>query len=235
MKKSIEYFQKIKDTPRGRAVLFFAFYFFFFLVLIIFIRSSNHQYFNNHEYEKGNDNYVSFDGLKKKNYSFTYSIIVDGKEYLYSGKKHSNRELFTFNNHDYYSDSREYYVKDIDWKKSENPYVFFNFINEDNIITLAEASSYISKTTYESGKIVYSYLLSSNTINSLLTDVNSDFFEEPNKISISVDGTDNLEEIHFYLDSYCVLNGLCQKSLDIKLSYSEFDKIEEISDINIGN
>ena len=129
MKKSIEYFQKIKDTPRGRAVLFFAFYFFFFLVLIIFIRSSNHQYFNNHEYEKGNDNYVSFDGLKKKNYSFTYSIIVDGKEYLYSGKKYSNRELFTFNNHDYYSDSREYYVKDIDWKKSENPYVFFNFIN----------------------------------------------------------------------------------------------------------
>lgn len=235
MKKYIEYFLKIKDTPRGRAVLFFGFYFLFFLILIIFIRSSRHQYSYNHEYEKGNDNYISFEALKNSNYSFTYSIIVDSKEFLYSGKKANNRELFTFNKQDFYSDSKEYYVKDIDWKKSENPYVFSNFINEDNIIKMVEASSYVSKTTYESGKIVYSYLLSSNTINSLLNGVNSDFFEEPNKISVSVDSTDNLEEIHFYLDSYCVVNGLCKKSLDIKLSYSDFGKIEDMSDISVLN
>ena len=231
MKKFIEYIKELRKTARGKAVLFFGFYLFFFLILIVFVRSSKSNLSYNREYEKGKNFSVSFNELKNHNYSFIYYISLDGNEYIYEGRKNDKQELFHFQNTDYYMKNGEYFVKDNEWKRCDNPYYFSKFLDEENIYKMISTSTYISKTTYESGKTTFNSLLSSNTINWLLDGANSDFFEEPNKVSVDINVDGVLEEIHFYLDSYCVVNNLCEKSLDIKLSYSDFGKIESIEDI----
>jgi hypothetical protein len=231
MKKIFETIKELNKTPRGKAILFFGFYLIFFIFIIIFVRVGSRNSTGSYEYEKGNgtSNY-NFDisGIANSNYKFTYTITVDGVASVYSGEKYEDTELITYNNNNYYRNGDNYFINNTLWIKSDNPYIYSDFLEYDNISNLLVAASYESKTSYDSGKEIYNFLISTNTINQLLNNINSDFSEEPNRITISSDEDKNINEIIYYLDSYCTLNKLCNNSLKIDLVYDDFGNVEEI-------
>lgn len=231
--KVIELYKTIKKSSRGNAILFFTFYFFFFLFLIIFLSGKKGNYHRG-QYESGNQSFFSLNELFDKNYEFSYEIELDNNNYLYSGKRYNDRELFTYQDKEYYREGESFYVKEDVWNKVENPNLFYKFFNEDNIGNLLTASSYASHTNYESGKNTYNYLLSSNTINQFLNNISSDFFEEPNQVVVHVNENGIVDEIDYYLDSYCQLNNLCEKSLSLKLSFSNYGSVQVIEKPVLG-
>lgn len=220
-------YETIQKSSRKNAILFFTFYFFFFLFLLISLSGKKGDY-RRGQYESGNQSFFSLNELLNKNYEFSYEVVLDNNNYLYTGKKYNDKELFTFQEKEYYKEGDIFYVKENIWNKVDNPMQFFNFINEDNIANLLTASTYVSHTNYESGNITYNYLLSSNTINQLLSNLSSDFFEEPNQVVVRVNESGIVDEIDFYLDSYCQLNNLCEKSLNLRLSLSNYGKVQVI-------
>ena len=229
MKKKWEGLTDLYQSSNGKVFFFFVFYFFFFLFVILFIRSNNNNnVMHGTEYERGNS--VTFDvhSLLSDNYAYQYRVILDDEVYLYEGKKNKNVEVFSFQGKEYYRNENNFFVKDGMWIKTESPFLCAEFLDEEYIEELLVLSTYLSKTSYDSGKEIYNFLLSTNTINQKLFHINSDFMEEPNQILLSLDESKEISEIHYSLDSYCMLNQLCNKSLKIVLQYSQFGQISEI-------
>ena len=82
--------------------------------------------------------------------------------------------------------------------------------------------------TYESGKINYNYLLSSNTIFSILKGINTDYFENPNSIIVGINEDNYVEKVLFQLDSYGHFSQICQSNFKILLEFDQYGKIKEI-------
>lgn len=235
MKKKVDYkekfqkFNEFRKTPRGGAALFFGFYFFFFLFIAILARmgGSRSTYSDSDPFE---DKPYSFEihSLLDYNYSYHYIITEDQTIYDSVGKKNGEKESFTFQKKEYYAQEDSYFVKDGIWMKSENPYVYHDFLDVSTLLDLIDVSFYESTISYESGKHTYNFLLSTNTINQKLQGVNSDFLEEPNQIIVSTDEENRINQIVLQLDSYCTLNKLCSNHLKIELQYDQFGEIEDI-------
>jgi len=225
MKNILGYLKELKKKPYGKAVFFFGFYLIFFIILFLFIgvtnQSSIEKYSNNNKV-----NPVSIESVLKKNYSFTYKVILDNDTYLYEGSKMNDFISFKYKDKEYFQNNTNTYVKDNEWLPSEEIIKFKYFFNEENLEKIINSAFYESKTTYESGKTIYNYLISSNTINKIINNNETDYMEEANKISISKNS--DIEEIAFNLDSYCVLNKLCNKSLKISINYDDFNNIKDI-------
>ena len=230
MKKIKELIKGLEENPRGKSVMFFAFYFVFFLILIVTLRFGDRKSYNSSDYESGIPYSFSLDKVLKKNYSFFYNIKLDEEENIYTGKRLKKKMSFSYKDKNYYYNGKKFFIKEKELLEIENPILFFELLDEDNLNKMISASSYESKTSYESGKTLYTFLISSNTINKLVNNLDSDYFEEPNKIVISTDNDNNVEDIHLMLDSYCSVNSLCEKSLDIKLSYADFGDIKDIEE-----
>lgn len=228
MKKFFELLKEINSTPKGKAFLFFGFYIIFFVVIIIFIRfSSRVPVMHSEDYERGQGSYsFKIDSLLKNNYQYSYVITLDGIDYEYFGKRYKNMELFQFEGNEYFRTEDEYFIKDNLWIKSDNPYKFKEFLDVNNLVNLIKIASYDAKTTYESGKIKYNFLISSNTINQNIYNISSDFLEEPNEIIVSTDEDRNVDEITLNLDSYCKVNKLCNDSLKMKFKYDNFLEVQ---------
>lgn len=226
MNDFINNIKKMKKDPKGKAILFFGFYFLFFLFIAVIARMGDRS-----SIYRPTNNSSSFDftfsNLESNNYKYNYTITVDDVKYEVIGQKYDNEELFTYLNKNYYVKDGQFFIEDEIWLKTDNPIPFNNFIDVLNIEKLLKLASYESKTTYESGKVNYNYLISSNTINSLLFGIDSDFFEEPNKIIVSTMRY-KIDQISYNLDSFCTLNKMCEKSLRIELSYENFGEIEKI-------
>jgi len=230
MKNILEKIKEIKGRKNGSAILFFGFYLLFFIGVIVFLKfGSKSSLPLGEEYEKGNPGtMIRFDNILKNNYQFLYSVNLDDEVYQYDGVRYENQEMFKFLGADYYKDSTGVYLKDGVWNKVQNPYRFLEFFDINNIGALVKAATYQSKTSYDSGRETYSYLISSNTINQLLYNVNSDFLEEPNEMIIGTDEAKNVCDITFRLSSLCVLNRVCNKDLTIRINYDEFGEVEQI-------
>ena len=162
------------------------------------------------------------------NYSFTYTVNIDQIQYVYSGIRNQNTMSFVYNNQNYYYHNGKYYRNDVEWVECDNPIVYSEFLDVPNIISLLGSASYDSNTYYESGKINYSYLLSSNTINSIVYGINSDYFEEPNSVVVEVNDKREMNLITFHLNSYGVLNHICEHDFQITLEYGIFGEVKEI-------
>lgn len=231
MKKWIEIIKELKKTSKGKAVLFFGGYLIFFIVVILFVKFSSRSTTLPSDYEKGKSSgkEISIDKLVQNNYLFTYKINLDGKEYIYNGKRNKDIELFQFNNKTYYKNEDTYFSKNNElWVKVDNPYVFGDFIDSGKIIPIIEMASLESKTTYEDGRSSINMLISTNTLNQKLNNIDSDFFEEPNKITLIANKNNEIDEINYDLSSYCTLNKLCQNSLKITLNYEMYGEIKNI-------
>ena len=225
MKQFIEFIKEVRKTPRGRGILFFAFYFIVFAVLFVIIKINGNTEIKEKDYEPGIPYSFNTGLVNNNNYHFLYTITRDDTKYVYEGDRFENTELFTLNNKEYYFDGNKYYLDD---KEVDNPYLYSDLLNINNINLLINSAMYDSKTDYRSGNIRYNFLLSSNTINSLINNKESDIDETPNSITVNSNKDGIVDEFIYHLDSYCKSDKSCKKSLEIDLSYEQFGEIKEI-------
>lgn len=216
-------------TPKGKAVLFFGAYFLFFMFIAILARTGGTSNINR-KYEASSPLQFSLNSILNKNFKFNYEIVVDGVTTTYEGSSTKINSTFTVNNNIYYFNGSNFFTNTSGvWLNVSNPYNYYEFINNENIESLLEKATYISKTEYDSGKDVYTFNISSATISKLLDGNDLDIEEVPNEIVISVDDQNNVNEIKYTLDSYCRVKNSCIMGLKITLKYENFGKIEEIS------
>lgn len=230
MKKILEKIKELNSTAKGKAILFFAFYLIFFLIVVLVSRlGTRTPLAGSGDYEPGNGNVTFYvDKILNNNYIYGYTVSLDGVKYEYYGQKYENTELFKFNNRQYYRTGNDFYVKNTVWEKVPNPYLFAEFFDINQISKVMNVASYDSKISYEDGRRAYTFLLSSNSINQLLNNIDSDFYEEPNIVTLEVDDLKNVNKISLDLDSYCTLNKLCQKTLKVEIEYDMFGEVTKI-------
>ncbi len=230
MKELLKRIKEIKEKKNGKAILFFAFYLIFFTILILVIRFSEKRPLPSaSEYEKGTSYTFYLDKIANNNYHYIYTITLDGVKYVYDGNKYNDKEMFKFNAIDYFKSGDDFFKNTGIWVKSESPYIYDDFFDLNNISEIVELATYDSKTSFDNGRLRYNFLISTNTLNQMLNNVDSDYLEEPNELVIDTQKDKFVDEITFNLNSYCTMNKLCQNSLEIKLSYDKFGEIEEIS------
>lgn len=215
----------LRKTPRGRAILFFGAYFFFFLLLIIMMRFSNRT--SNYNYDDNkNKNEVSFGSITNNNYAFTYNVYLDDLKYTFTGERNGNITKINYLDNIYYKVDNTFY--DSNNMIVDNPIMFPLFLDNNNYNDICKNSYFESKTVYEDSHLRFDYLLSTNTINSLFHNIDSDYLEEANKIIYSTDKNKDVYQINYLLDSYCLLNNLCEKSLKLEIVYDKFGSVSKI-------
>lgn len=220
---------KLKKSENGISFLFFAFYFLFFIVVILIILFGGSKNYMIKEYEKGSVTQFNTSLLLNKNFYFNYKIIIDGVVYDYYGKKLNDVESFKFNNNDYYRNNNDYFVNNGSWNECDNPYLFYELIDVDNMVNILGNSSFSSKDVGENGMINYRYLVSSNTINKLIYNIDSDFDEIPNDIDINVNNESGTVEIRYVYNSLCKLKSICNDSLIIETNYEMINSVKDIT------
>ena len=222
MKKKVNKLEELKKNPKFKAILFFSFYFIFFLIIILSLRFGDRHQIISSDYEKGHSENYKLDVFMKDDFVFVYVINVDGVKYEYYGVKDNNLEYFVFNDNKYYSENGKFFVKNNnEWVECDNPIVFNAFLNRNNIISLLESSFYDSKTTYNSGKTNFNYLLSTNTINNIIFNNNTDIDDESNQVVLVSDDNNVINDINFNLDNYCESSSLCNNNLKIQIQFEE--------------
>lgn len=229
MKDFIAFINEMKKTPKGKAILFFGLYAIFFIFVFLFIKLSSVELSYGDDYEKGSPYNFNIQSLLNKNFNYTYDIYVDGILYKYEGKRNNDSELFDFNGANYYKNSNNYLVNNGTWIRSDNPIMFNEFTDISNIKDIISRSSYESMTTYDNGKTDFNFVISTNTINEIFYNSNTDFDEVPNKIIIGTDENRNVNNISFNLNSFCTNNKMCNYSLEIKLNYNNFGEVYSIN------
>ena len=67
--------------------------------------------------------------------------------------------------------------------------------------------------------------MSSNTVNKIVYNTDTDYDEAPNKINVIIDKSSL--DITYYYDSFCKMSGKCS-SLEIETYYEMFNGVKEI-------
>lgn len=223
MKKFIEGIKELRKKPYGNAVLFFGCYLIFFLGLALFSRLALNDRPKELEYEKGTSivDSINLNAIAYTNYNFLYTIKLDSNSYIYEGNSNKTMESFAYNNEKYVYKNNKYYKNDIE---VDNPYKYGEFLQLNNISELFKRSYLNSKTQYEDGRMTLNYLLSTNTIDKYLNNLDSDYDEMPNTLSVDINEVDGSITVKLGLNSYCKLNKICNDSMSVELQYSNFSK-----------
>lgn len=226
----IKLFKELRKTPKGRAVLFFAFYLVFFIVLAIGFRLTPHNVSNSTEEEQTKENYIIVGRYNGKNYAYKYVFNVDEVLALVEGKRNGYKESFSYtyldNTKNYYKDMISYYENDLVVDCPNELLVVTS-----NIDSLLEKASYDSVTNYQSGRVVYRFLLSSSNISMLVDKKDLDISEVPNEIMVTVDDN-KVTDVSMNLDSYCAATSKCSSKMRVSIKYSEIGEIGEIVNSN---
>ena len=229
MKNYIKKIKEIKEKPNGNALLFFGFYFIFFLVLILILKFSSTGGNNSTlDYEKGVQYYIDTNKLLANNFSYVYKVNLDNETFEFEGNCYLETEEFVYNELEYYRNEDNYFVNNPLWIKTKNPNIFSGFMNSINIKTIIESSTFDYKTEYESGKKLYSFLISTDTLNNIIDNQYTDFSDNPNRVEFSLNSDGDIEKIFFDLDNYCVSNKKCTKSLKLELEYDNYGTVKKI-------
>ena len=228
MKKIIELVKDISNRPKGKAFLFFCGYLIFFLGVFLLIRFAGKRDALIQEYEKGNTYKIKVDSLVKNNFTYDLKVVIDGVTYDYYGKRYNaNSEIFKFNNLDYYRNGDDFYVnKDDVWTVTESPYKYYDFIYTDIIVDILGKATFYSEEKIDDS-INYTLKISSNTLNKLFYDKDTDFEEIPN--TIVVNSTDKIiNKVTYDLNSFCKNNNLCTKSMKITTTFDMYGDVKKI-------
>ena len=232
-KSIVKFILDLRKTEKGKAILFLGFYFVFFLVLIIFIRVSTNNYkgpvYNLYSEES---KMYTYDKILAENYNYTYTITIDNNVYVYNGQKYNDMELFEFNDNNYFFDGVDYYLIDYInnmFTKVDNPNQLSDFTTFLRLGEVIEDATYISKTEFGDGKILFNYLISSNSIIRVLDDIDTDIDEIPNLVVFNTRGNNlHIDSIDLDLTSYGKYKGICFNNLKINISYYNFGEVSEI-------
>lgn len=225
MKSFIKLIKELRKTPRGKGILFFSFYLVFFLILAIAARViPNNPVLNNEDTE--DEDIISITKVNGYNYNYKYTIDVDNNIITVEGKKNNDEEefIYTLNGIDfnYYKSGTLFYSNDLEVDRP----MYLNII--DNIDLLLHDASYDSVVNYKSGKQVLRYQISSSTISSIINNKDLDIEEVPNEIRVTMNN-ENIDEVELVFNSYCSALNICLKNMDIKMEYSGFNTVEEIT------
>lgn len=226
MKDYIKIIKELKKTPRGKAILFFCFYLIFFILIAILARllpGGN----NLDIQEEEKEDYISIEEINGYNYAYNYILNIDNNIITVNGNKNGSEEEFTFilNNipYNYYKSGTLYYSNGV---IVDNPSYLLDLI--DNIDLLLEKASYDSVINYKSGKNILRYSISSSTISNMIDGIDLDIEEIPNEIRLTKN-TDKIDEVDLDLSSYCIATKKCLYNMSVKMSYSDFNNIGEIT------
>lgn len=224
MKKFIKLIKELRKTPRGKGILFFSFYLVFFLVIAIVARIVPSKPITAEDTK--DDDFISIKEVNGYNYNYKYTIALDNNNILVNGKKNNDKEEFTYTlngiDFNYYKSGTLYYSNNLEVDRP----LYLDII--DNIDLLLKNSSYDSVVNYKSGKQVLRYQISSSTISNIINDKDLDIEEVPNEIRLT-QNDDRIDEVELVLDSYCSALNICLNNMDIKMEYSGFDTVKEIT------
>lgn len=230
-KNFLKFIKELNKTPRGKALLFFGVYFIFFLALAILARvgGGSSRPINNNL--ASNYNSVLLQNINSNNYEFIYTIFIDDNNYIYKGSKKDNEETFVLNDvvKFYRKDDIFYKEENGNFIKSDNPYLFSDFVDILSINKLMEDATYVSKTDYESGEISYNFLLATESIVLKTENINIDIDSLPNDFIISTNKDGEVAKLEFNLDNYGKFKNICNNQFRIKLEYFNYGKVKEIS------
>lgn len=225
-KKTIEIFNNLKSTPRGKAVFFFGFYLIFFIVIFSLAAAGGK---DTNKYENNNKYDYDLSMIEKNNYNFKYINTIDVDSIEFSGKRYKDNSLYKNNNLLYFKNKNKNYLNNNDlWVECNEPNQFNYFTDINNIKNILNKSTYMSKTDYESGKITYNYEISTTTLVKLINDIDIDLDDKTNSITLSTDEEKHINKISFNLDSYGIYNKICKLKFSIDLEYDKFGEIEKI-------
>lgn len=228
MKKLVELVKNISKAPKGKASLFFFGYFIFFICVFFLIKFAGRKDALIQEYEKGNTYKIKIDSLVKNNFTYDLKVVIDGVTYDYYGKRYNDRiETFKFNNLDYYRDGDQFYVnKDDVWTVTESPYKYYDFIYPDIVANILGEAYFYSEENLDNS-INYTLKISSNTMNKIFYDKDTDFEEVPN--TIVVNSTDKIiNSVTYNLNSFCKLNKICNNSMKVTTTFDMYGDIKKI-------
>lgn len=215
-----------ENVDNKKTIAFFAFYVVFFAILFGSLFWGGNKDFLHQEYEKG-DSTIN-NGVITKNYVFDYKITIDGVLHDYYGKRYENTEKFKYNNREYYRDGQDFFVNQDLWIKSDNPYQFYELYDFDNLTNIFMQLTYLSKQELENGSEEFHYVISSNSLNKILYNEDTDYDEEVDSIDILSNKNNKIEKITYHLDHFCSHRENCQNTLLIELNFEMFDDVEEI-------
>lgn len=226
--KSIKsFFKETKDDTRKKAKFKLIVMLVLFLFLIICARFSS----GSSSTLKSTENQsfaFKFDEIEKGNYHFEYIESVNGNSHTYTGDK--NKEIEKFNDGvDYFYKNHDAYYKMVNnhWESTNTPYLFSEFLNIENVKETLRRSTMLSKTQYREGRQVFTYQISTTTLQEIINHEQIDIEDIPNEVMITTDNTDNVVEIGFKLDSYAIYNQLGILA-NTNIKYSNFGKVEKI-------
>ena len=139
-------FNKLKSTPRGQALLFFGGYFFFFLFIMIIVRIMGSGSTVGKTYDEAKGYGFSVVNITEDNYSFNHNVLLDGVNSNYKGTRKDGEERLVLSNnlgtYDYYGKGIDYFNnKSGLWIKSDNPYLFSEFFNIENVTKLVDKAN----------------------------------------------------------------------------------------------
>ena len=232
----INVFNQLKEiwkNPRGRSIIMLVLYFFFFLFIIMGLRNG-HKVDNTEKKDTTSDLDYSIEKIKKSNYHYKYLVDYNNNLVLYEGDKNNDKELFTkkFNNleENYYNYQEKYY-KNINgvWSKTDNPYLYSEYLDFTNLEKILNSATYDSKTEYNNGSKLYTYDISTTTLVKIINKEDIDIADNPNKIIVTTNKNNEATKFEFYLTPYVNYKDNNSSSiLNISLEYSNFGKVDEI-------
>ena len=227
MKNLLEKYDQLIKHPKGKALLFFGFYALFFLFVIYFIQTMGHKDALLQEYEKGDQSIFHTNSFLSGNFYYDYKITIDGVLHDYYGKMNLDEEKFKYNNQDYYKNGNDYYLNN---NIVDNPFYFREFIELSSINSLMNQASFQDANELDS-YIDYQFLISVNTINQLLYNIDSDYDDIPCEIIVRTNSSGEISKITYLLDSYCNYTEKCN-TLKIEASYELYGEVKEIKKDN---
>lgn len=226
----VEEYKSLKGTDRGKGILFLGRYFIFFVVLfLIFNIGGTRNTTLPEDYELNSSGNYSVDKILNENYNFKYTIDIDNNLYIYSGERKENIEYFTFNGIQYYHNTNNYFTNNNGmWISTTNPYIYTEFLDFNRLGEIIVDATYISKTEFDSGKTLFNYQLSTNSLMKRIENIDTDIMEVPNNIVFTAGSDSVLNKIELDLSSYGKFKGICTNNFRIILEYSNFGGVDEI-------
>lgn len=217
-------------TPRGKGIAFFAIYLVFFIALSILARVSGTGDVIGSNLSANPYSY-NMSSIHAGNYNFSYRYLIDRKTTTYSGSR--NDDVSTF------SDGvTQYYQKDTlfmknqngVWIKCDSPYIFSFLFNSKTIEKILDSSTYVSKTELATGEEAINFQITTTTLVKLLDGEDVDLDDPVNTIQLKKDKDGEIVEIQYDISSYAIYKGQATNQFMLTLSYSDFGKVEKITE-----
>ena len=231
--KYIEAIKKLSKSSRGKAILFFIFYFIFFFILIAFLRSS----YNNYEPPTTNTTIHSdykISGITNGNYHFIREELINNNLTTFTGDKADNKVegLMTTNDafYNYFIYDNIYMLNvNNNYEVTNSFYNYYDITSDNNLSRILNNATLISKTEYEIGTTTYNYQITTNTLAQIVNNTNIDIADIPNTIILETNEDDEVVKIIYILDSYASYLTNTPSTVQITISYSNFNQIDAAS------